>query len=281
MTATPLRAAWSALAPRLAILEPVPFSDGQWSLLERLHASFADREAHVRLPLPIARVRADACAAILAEARRRDDVVTVAVDAGGGAASDAMADFARLYARDVDALLRVLVPSARYRKGHYAWGRFTVPSPHGLHTDHSAEDPQAAAEPICIARIGTLGTHYVAGDVRTHDPETRRMLEALRYWTPTPEGEPEAIFETLLARGTLATIPVDHVILMVAGNASPDAQITQHIAARPPSGGLPSAFFQRQYRLVSVDRPEAADGTTSVAPSEAEGPCLDDPAAGR
>lgn len=251
---TSLRDAWSALAPRLALLQPLPFSDGDWSLLERLHASFADRAAHVRLPLPIARVRAEACAAILAEARRRDDVATVAVEADGGVANDAMADdamapFARLYARDVDALLRVLVPSARYRKGHYAWGRFTVPSPHGLHTDHSAEDPQAAAEPICIARIGTLGTHYVAGDVCAYDAGTQRMLEALRYWTAAPEGEPEAIFETLLARGTLATLPVDHVVLMVAGNASPDAQITPHIAARPPAGGLPSAFFQRQYRL--------------------------------
>jgi hypothetical protein len=38
-------------------------------------------------------------------------------------------------------------------------------------------------------------------------------------------------------------------MLMVAGNGSDNSQITQHIAARPPDGGLHSAFFQRQYRL--------------------------------
>jgi hypothetical protein len=38
-------------------------------------------------------------------------------------------------------------------------------------------------------------------------------------------------------------------MLMVAGNGSPNSQITQHIAARPPDGGLHSAFFQRQYKL--------------------------------
>ena len=75
------------------------------------------------------------------------------------------------------------------------------------------------------------------------------MLKALRTWTAVPEGEPEAIFEELLKRGTLKTIPVDHVMLMVAGNASPDAQVTQHIAARPPAGGVHSAFFQRQYSV--------------------------------
>ncbi len=54
---------------------------------------------------------------------------------------DPMADYGRLYNDDVDAMMSVLVPSARYRKGHYAYGKFTVPEPHGLHTDHSAEDP--------------------------------------------------------------------------------------------------------------------------------------------
>jgi hypothetical protein len=267
MIATPLRQAWAALPARLKILEPLPFPAGQWSLLERLHASFHDRDAQTRLPLPIARCGDAARAAILALARRFDDVTTVAVDGSPGARNDPMADFARLYDDDVDEIMTVLVPSARYRKGHYAYGRFTVPSPHGLHTDHSAEDPQAAGEPICIARIGTLGTHYVVGDERTFDPATRRMLEALRYWIAVPEGEPDAILETLLERGTLATIPVDHVVLMVAGNASENARITPHIAARPPVGGLHSAFFQRQYRL--------------AAPSEGEGPCFDEPAAGR
>ena len=75
------------------------------------------------------------------------------------------------------------------------------------------------------------------------------MLNALRYWIATPEGEPEDIFEELLTRGTLKTIPVNHVMLMVAGNGSENSQITQHAAARPPDGGLHSAFFQRQYKL--------------------------------
>jgi hypothetical protein len=94
-----------------------------------------------------------------------------------------------------------------------------------------------------------LGTHYVAGDCRTLDPETQSMLRALRYWLAVPEGEPETILEELLRRETLRTIPVNRVMLMVAGNGSEYAQVTQHIAARPPDGGLHSAFFQRQYRL--------------------------------
>ena len=77
------------------------------------------------------------------------------------------------------------------------------------------------------------------------------MLKALRYWIAVPEGDPESIFDELLKRGTLKTIPVNHVMLMVAGNGSEDSQVTQHIAARPPDGGLHSAFFQRQYKLYS------------------------------
>jgi hypothetical protein len=146
-------------------------------------------------------------------------------------------------------MMGVLVPTARYRKAHYAYGRFTVPQPHGLHTDHSAEDREATGEPICIARIETLGTHYVAGDYKAHDPETQSMIKALRYWIAVPEGQPEDIFDALLKRGTLKTIPVNKVMLMVAGNASPNTQVTQHIAAHPPEGGLHSAFFQRQYKL--------------------------------
>ena len=72
-----------------------------------------------------------------------------------------MANYVRLYNDDVDEMMSVLVPSARYRKGHYSYGKFTAPQPHGLHTDHSAEDPQGRGEPICIARIATLGTHYL------------------------------------------------------------------------------------------------------------------------
>lgn len=254
--ATALRRAWAGLPPRLRILEPVEPSAAQWPVLERLHAGFDDRGAQICLPMPLARFRAVARQAILETARRLDDVETEDFEGGarhpGGPApapARIMADFARRFAEDVDTLMRALVPAARYRKGHYAYGRFTVAEPHGLHTDHSAEDPGAAGEPICIARVGTLGTHFVAGDARSHDAQTERMLGALRHWVAVPEGEPEAVLAELLKRGTLGTIPVDHVILMVAGNASATSQPTQHIAARPPEGGLHSAFFQRQYRL--------------------------------
>ncbi len=255
MPDTSLRQAWAALSPRLKILEPLAFSPGHWSVLERLHARFNDRDAHTHLPLPIARFRDRARAEIHAHARRFDDVVTVAVDDAWLAlhpahdTPDPMARYARLYNDDVDEMMRVLVPGACFRKGHYSYGTYKVPQPHGLHTDHSAEDPAATGEPICIARIATLGTHYLAGDAEAHDDATQRMLEALRYWTTVPEGEPEALLDELLKRGSLATIPVDHVLLMVAGNRSKNTQVTQHIAARPPAGGLHSAFFQRQFRL--------------------------------
>lgn len=252
---TPLRQAWAALAPRLKILEPVPFSAEHWALLERLQATFNDREAHTRLPMPIARFREAARQEIHDHAMQFDDVETENVDDNWfrekfvDGRPDTMARYVRLYNHDVDEMMGVLVPSARYRKGHYAYGRFTVPEPHGLHTDHSAEDPASAGEPICIARIETLGTHYVAGDYREHDAKTQSMLKALRYWITVPEGEPEAILEELLKRETLKSIPVNNVMLMVAGNGSENSQISQHIAARPPEGGLHSAFFQRQYKL--------------------------------
>jgi len=248
------------LQPRLKILEPVAFSSEHWSLVERMHATFNDREAHTHLPMPVARFRETAVRAIHEHARRYDDIETTYVDDNWFAEKfvdgtpDAMSSYARLYNEDVDAMMSVLVPSARYRKGHYAFGKFTVPSPHGLHTDHSSEDPDGTGEPICIARIETLGTHYVAGDYRAHGPETQSMLKALRYWIAVPEGQPEAILDELLKRQTLKTIPVNHVMLMVAGNSSENAQVTQHIAARPPDGGLHSAFFQRQYRLVRPGR---------------------------
>lgn len=205
--------------------------------------------------MPIARFREAARKEIHEHARHFNDVETVYVDDRWllerfvNGAPDTMASYVRLYNDDVDEMMRVLVPSARYRKGHYAYGKFTVPEPHGLHTDHSAEDPDSEGEPICIARIETLGTHYVAGDYKAHDPETQSMLKALRYWIAVPEGEPETILDELLKRETLKTIPVNHVMLMVAGNGSQKSQITQHIAARPPDGGLHSAFFQRQYKL--------------------------------
>jgi hypothetical protein len=245
---TSLPQAWAALRPRLRILEPVEFSADDWSLLERLHTNFNDREAHTHLPMPIGRFRTAATKTIFEQARQFDDVQTVYVD-DRWRADDPMASHARLYNEDVDEMMGVLVPSARYRKGHYAYGKFLVPQPHGLHTDHSAEDPTGAGEPICIARIETLGTHYVAGDYKAYDPGTQSMLKALRYWTAVPEGEPEDVFDELLKRRTLKTIPVNHVMLMVAGNSSENSQVTQHIAARPPDGGLHSAFFQRQYKL--------------------------------
>lgn len=249
---TALRQAWAALSARLRILEPVRFSADHWSLFERMHADFNDREAHTHLPMPIARFREAVRKEIHEHAKQFNDVKTVYVDDGWLLASDTpdtMANYMRLYNDDVDEMMSVLVPSARYRKGHYAYGRFTVPQPHGLHADHSAEDPESAGEPICIARIETLGTHYVAGDYTAHDAKTQRMLKALRYWIAVPEGEPEDILGDLLKRQTLKTIPVNHVMLMVAGNSSSDSQVTQHIAARPPDGGLHSAFFQRQYKL--------------------------------
>jgi len=251
---TSLRAAWASLPSRLKLLEPAAFSDAEWSLLERLHATFNDREAHTKLPLAIARFRDDAAKEIFEQARQFDEVVTVNVDESweqrvAVSAADPMAPYVRLYNEDVDAMMGVLVPPASYRKEHYAYGRFVFPEPHGLHTDHSLEDPAAGGEPICIARIETLGTHYVDGDYRLQDAATQNMLKALRYWIPVPEGQPEEVFAELLKRGTLKTIPVNHVMLMVAGNGAENAQVTQHISARPPEGGLHSAFFQRQYRL--------------------------------
>jgi hypothetical protein len=253
--ATSLRQAWAALSPRLKILEPVPWASDHWSLVERLHANFNDREAHTHLPIPIARFREAARKEIYEHANHFDDVKTVYVNDSWysekfvDGTPDTMAKYVRLYNADVDEMMSVLVPSARYRKAHYAYGKFTVPEPHGLHTDHSAEDQECEGEPICIARIETLGTHYVAGDYKAHDPKTQSMLKALRYWIAVPEGEPENILDELLKRQTLKTIPVNHVMLMVAGNGSENSQITQHIAARPPDGGLHSAFFQRQYKL--------------------------------
>ena len=222
---TSLRHAWADLTPRLKILEPVQFSADQWSLLERMHTNFNDREAHTHLPLPIARFRDAARKAIYKHAEQFDDVRTVYVNDSWFAekfvegALDAMANYVRLYNDDVDEMMGVLVPSARYRKEHYAYGKFTSPQPHGLHTDHSAEDPNSAGEPICIARIETLGTHYVAGDYKAHDSETQSMLKALRYWISVPEGEPEDIYDELLKRETLKTIPVNHVVLMEIGRA--------------------------------------------------------------
>src|SRR5882757_695566 len=77
---TSLHQAWAALQPRLKILEPVQFSSEHWSLIERMHANFNDREAHTRLPIPIARFRDAARKTIFEHAKQFNDVKTVAVD---------------------------------------------------------------------------------------------------------------------------------------------------------------------------------------------------------
>ena len=95
---TPLHAAWAALPPRLKILEPLAFSSGDWGLLERLHATFNDREAQTRLPLPIARFGAAAIKAIHEHAKQFDDIQTTYIDDRWLAQNtpDAMAHYARL-----------------------------------------------------------------------------------------------------------------------------------------------------------------------------------------
>src|SRR5262249_48682834 len=136
-----LHHAWATLQPKLKILEPVLFPSDHWSLLERLRADFNDREAHTLLPIPIARFRQAATKTIHERSKEFDDVQTISVDDRWLAENfingtpDTMTKYVRLYNDDVDAMMSVLVPSARYRKGHCAYGRFTVPQPHGLHTD--------------------------------------------------------------------------------------------------------------------------------------------------
>ncbi|MDB5488636.1 MAG: hypothetical protein JWQ58_2351, partial [Reyranella sp.] len=108
------------MQPHLKILEPVPFAAGQWSLLERLHANFNDRDAHAHLPLPIASFRESAVKAIHEHAQQFDYIETLQTDERWFAdnfvegPADPMADFARLYDEDVDAMMGVLVPTARY-----------------------------------------------------------------------------------------------------------------------------------------------------------------------
>ena len=113
-----LREAWTSLSSRLELLEPAAFSDAQWSLLERLHQNFNDREAHTKLPMAIARFRDDVAKEVFERARKFDEVVTVNVDDSweqrlADGAGDAMAEYVRLYNEDVDAMMGVLVPAAR------------------------------------------------------------------------------------------------------------------------------------------------------------------------
>ena len=120
---TSLQQAWATLPARLKMLEPLQFSPHQWALVERLHVKFNDREVHTSLPMPIARFREAARKAIHEQARHLDDVETVYVDGDWlrenfvDGAPDAMANYARLYNDDVDEMMSVLVPPARYRKG--------------------------------------------------------------------------------------------------------------------------------------------------------------------
>src|SRR5262245_49115283 len=71
-----LRQAWAGLQTRLKILEPVPFSAEHWTVIDRLNANFNDREAHTRLPMPIAYFRKAAIETIYGYARQFDDVRT-------------------------------------------------------------------------------------------------------------------------------------------------------------------------------------------------------------
>ena len=75
---------------RPKLLEPMPFSDGEWSVLERLHARFNDREAHTRLPLAIARFRAEAVEEIFALLSAVSDTAEVIES---GRASGAIPEF--------------------------------------------------------------------------------------------------------------------------------------------------------------------------------------------
>ena len=98
--------------------------------MERMLANFNDRDAHARLPIPIARFREAASKAIYEHAKHFDEVKTVYVDDSWylekfvNGTPDAMANYVRLYNDDVDQMMGVLVPSARYRKAHYAYGKF-------------------------------------------------------------------------------------------------------------------------------------------------------------
>src|SRR5436190_1462889 len=111
-----LSQAWATLQPRLKILEPVRFSSDHWSLVERMHANFNDREAHTYLPLPIARFREDARKAIYDHAKQFNNVETASVDDSwfterfGNGTPDTMASYVRLYNDDVDEMIGVLVP---------------------------------------------------------------------------------------------------------------------------------------------------------------------------
>src|SRR5258708_1399090 len=118
---TSLHRAWATLQPRLKILEPLQFSADHWSLVERLHANFNDREAHTRLPIPIARVREAAMKAIYEHAKQFNDVKTAYVDDSwfaekfANGTPDTMANYVRLYNDDVDEMMGILVPSAQPR----------------------------------------------------------------------------------------------------------------------------------------------------------------------
>jgi hypothetical protein len=109
---TSLHQAWATLQPRLKILEPVQFSSDHWSLIERMHANFNDREAHARLPIPIARFREAARKPIHEHAKQFNDVKTVSVDDNWfvekfvNGTLDTMANYVRLYNDDVDGRTR-------------------------------------------------------------------------------------------------------------------------------------------------------------------------------
>src|SRR5437899_10605500 len=104
---TSLHQAWATLQPRLKILEPLQFSSDHWSLIERIHANFSDREAHTHLPIPIARFREAARKTIYEHAKQFNDVRTVyvndswSVEKFVNGTPDIMANYVRLYSDDV------------------------------------------------------------------------------------------------------------------------------------------------------------------------------------
>src|SRR5689334_6534520 len=108
---TSLRQAWASLRPRLKILEPVDFTSDHWTLVERLHANFNDRDLHARLPIPIARFRQAASSTIYRHATQFDEVETVSVDDRwlaekfSDGPADTMANYARLYNDEVDEMM--------------------------------------------------------------------------------------------------------------------------------------------------------------------------------
>ncbi len=108
------------------------FSSGQWSLIERMHADFNDREAHTHLPMPIARFRETARKEVYEHAKHFDDVKTVYVDDSWLLADgmpDTMARYMRLYNDDVDEMMRSSSRPRAIAKGTMLRQVYSPPTP--------------------------------------------------------------------------------------------------------------------------------------------------------